>query len=98
MTEEEIQAHLALAEETRRTRDSRRPTMQMVADIIQRAFDSITDRELLDLTAVEKGPYTWSWFDGTGREIGYCKWFILSESDMADAVGFPLLTVRQTLA
>ncbi len=97
MTEAEIQAHLALADETRRTRDSKRPTMKMVADVMQRAFANISV-DVLDLRQSETGPRRWSWLDATGHEIGYAKWFILTESDMDDALGFPLLTIRQSLA
>jgi hypothetical protein len=52
----------------------------------------------LDIETVDRGPDVWSWLDHTGAEIGYQKWFILDTSDMPDAVGYPLLTVKQTLA
>lgn len=77
-------------------RDERRPE---IADVV-RVFDAIFERfrDESDFRQVDRGPQTWTWVDATAAHLGYEKWFVLTSSAMPGVEGYPLLTVRQSVA
>lgn len=77
-------------------RREKRPLLETVV----RVFDDVFDRfkSEADFRQVSRGPDTWSWVDATNSHLGYEKWFVLSTSAMDGAEGYPLLTIRQSVA
>lgn len=72
-------------------RDSRRPEMDLVVDVLQEAFASqgILAKEVLDGT-----DGTWMWEDTSMME-SIPRFYILSRSNAKGMEGYPLFTVRQ---
>ncbi len=88
--QEELLAHV------RAIRDEKRPTMELVVDVIDRLFDKFAEE--VEYKRVSRGPVTWSWVDVTNSAAGYEKWYVLTGSTMDGTEGYPLLTVRQSMA
>ena len=80
-------------------RDSKRPRIEDVVRILDGFFSSLREdpgnRNIVDMG---RGPLTWAWADMTMAHLGFEKWFVLTESLMPGAEGFPLLTIRQSTA
>src|SRR5687768_1876020 len=77
-------------------RDERRPTMEAVVAV----FDKIFARFALhtDFRQSDRGPLTWSWVDASNAHLGFEKWYVLSHSTMDGTEGYPLLTIRASVA
>lgn len=85
-----------IEESVRKERDLRRPDIELVVKVFDEIFDRFKDEN--PVTAVLRGPETWSWLDTTGIHLGFEKWYVLSISTLEGAEGYPLVTVRQSIA
>lgn len=72
-------------------RDSRRPTMEMVVDVLKMAFGQIDSF----INLISDGPATWVWEDTAATETGFPRFYILSQSTSEGTEGYPLFTIRQ---
>ena len=86
----------ALLLSVRKMRDEQRPSMELVVDTIDEIFEDFGDE--VQYTAASRGPVTWSWVDLSNSALGYEKWFVLTGSTMEGTEGYPLLTIRQSMA
>ena len=77
-----------------RERDARRPTHADVADAMNRLFKTMPD---LEIRQDVQGPELWSWID-PGIGPGHEKYYTLTGSLLNGAEGYPLLSIRQTVA
>lgn len=77
-------------------RDEKRPTMELVIGTIDRIFEKFADE--VTVNSVARGPVTWSWSYQTNSGLGYEKWYVLTSSTMDGTEGYPLLTIRQSVA
>lgn len=77
-------------------RDSRRPDIELVVQTLDEIFERFKDDT--PIVPVLRGPNMWSWLDTMGNELGFEKWYVLSRSLMAGAEGYPVLTIRQSIA
>lgn len=74
-------------------RDSRRPPLELVLQVIEEAFGSfqILARKVLDGS---DGSNTWMW-EEMGLEDTLPKYYVLTTSTAPGLEGYPLLTIRQ---
>lgn len=86
----------ALLASVRKMRDEQRPSMELVVDTIDKIFDKFGDE--VQYVVASRGPVTWSWVDLSNSALGYEKWFVLTGSTMEGTEGYPLLTIRQSMA
>lgn len=77
-------------------RREKRPQLETVVQVFDDVFERF--RSESDFRQVLRGPETWSWVDATAAHLGYEKWFVLTTSTMEGAEGYPLLTIRQSVA
>jgi hypothetical protein len=83
----------SLIEYVQRTRDEKRPDMGLVVEVFDRIFAEVTG-----ISSHDRGPVTWSWKDEQGSQYGFEKWYVLTQSAMAGAEGYPVVTIRQSIA
>lgn len=93
LSDDEIREAL---ENVKRLRDEKRPPMELVVQTFDKLFDSFAQTG--DYRRVLRGPDTWSWLDASQLDLGFEKWFVLSRSAMEETVGYPLVTIRMTVA
>ena len=94
MSEEEN--YRQLENYVQRERDTRRPDMETVVRVFDEIFGRFRDAQ--PIVPVLRGPDTWSWLDTSGASLGFEKWYVVSRSAMAGAEGYPMVTVRQSIA
>src|SRR5690348_8013615 len=82
--------------EVENMRREKRPQLETVVEVFDGIFERF--RSESDFRQVLRGPDTWSWVDATAAHLGYEKWFVLTTSSMEGAEGYPLLTIRQSVA
>lgn len=77
-------------------RDSRRPSIDLVVQVFDSIFERFKDEA--PIVPVMRGPETWTWLDTTGNHLGFEKWYVLTTSLMAGTEGYPMVTIRQSIA
>lgn len=82
-----------VVEYVRQTRDEKRPPMDLVVEVFDRIFEEATG-----IVQHERGPVTWTWKDEQGSQYGFEKWYVLTQSAMAGCEGYPIVTIRQSIA
>jgi len=75
-------------------RDARRPSMDDVLSVIEAAFGQMN----ISVSQVTKGPPSWVWQDDEMAQIGFPRYYVLSESNSPGLEGFPLFTIRQAFS
>jgi hypothetical protein len=85
-------------EMVRAERDKKRPSMEDVVRTYDRIFDTFSHDGEQPYQRKLRGPDTWSWVDLSQAHMGFEKWFVLSRSAMEGTEGYPLLTVRLSVA
>ncbi len=88
----------SLLETVRQIRDEKRPRMEDVVSVIDELMERFTSAGFSDYRKSARGPETWSWVDMTNSGLGYEKWYVLSHSTMEGTEGYPLLTIRSSVA
>ena len=83
----------SVIEYVQRTRDEKRPDVDLVVKVFDRIFNN--DPGIMQ---VDRGPMTWTWHDTTDIKYGFEKWYVLSMSAMDGAIGYPMVTIRQSIA
>jgi hypothetical protein len=83
----------SVIEYVQRTRDKMKPDMELVVAV----FDEIFGRDP-EILQVDRGPVTWSWADRSNIKYGFEKWYVLTQSAMAGTEGYPMVTIRQSVA
>ena len=81
----------AIARLIEEARDSRRPALGDVLDLMTRAFS----RMGINVRPVVSGPVTWVWEDLEMGALGFPKFFSVSAALEPGLEGYPILTIRQ---
>jgi len=79
-------------------RDSRRPKIEDVARVLDQTFEQMTANGEIEVVPVLRGPEFWSWTNMRMQRAGFEHVYHLGPSTMPGAEGYPLLTIRKSVA
>ncbi len=87
-----------LLDHVRQIRDEQRPKMEDVVSVLEKLIATVGQSGGTNFQQVLSGPETWSWVDLSNADLGYERWYVLTGSAMEGAEGYPLFTIRSSVA